>query len=171
MRLFALDRAAAILNRLAPERGVAIEHNLLTRQIEGAQRKVEGRNFDMRKQVLEYDDVANEQRKVIYSQRNEILTSKDIGDLMQEIRSGAVSDLVDTYMPPDSMEEQWDIPTLENRLAAEFRLQEDIQSWLKADNAIDGQDIKERLIERIENEYAAKPNWSASRQWLISSAT
>lgn len=97
----------------------------------------------MRKQVLEYDDVANEQRKVIYSQRNEILTSKDIGDLMQEIRSDAVSDLVDTYMPPDSMEEQWDIPTLENRLAAEFRLQEDIQSWLKADNAIDGQDIKE----------------------------
>ncbi len=110
----------------------------------------------MRKQVLEYDDVANEQRKVIYSQRNEILTSKDISDLMQEIRSDVVSDLVDTYMPPDSMEEQWDIPTLENRLAAEFRLHEDIQSWLKADNAIDGQDIKERLIERIENEYAAK---------------
>ncbi|CWN86191.1 preprotein translocase subunit SecA [Neisseria meningitidis] len=156
LRLFALDRAAAILNRLAPERGVAIEHNLLTRQIEGAQRKVEGRNFDMRKQVLEYDDVANEQRKVIYSQRNEILTSKDISDLMKEIRFDVIGGLVDIYMPPDSMEEQWDIPTLENRLAAEFRLHEDIQSWLKADNTIDGQDIKERLIERIENEYAAK---------------
>ncbi|MBF1287086.1 MAG: preprotein translocase subunit SecA, partial [Neisseria sp.] len=110
LRLFALDRAAAILNRLAPERGVAIEHGLLTRQIEGAQRKVEGRNFDMRKQVLEYDDVANDQRKVIYHQRNEILTSKDVSDLTREIRADVVSDLVDYHIPPDSMEEQWDIP-------------------------------------------------------------
>ena len=105
LRLFALDRAAAILNRLAPERGVAIEHGLLTRQIEGAQRKVEGRNFDMRKQVLEYDDVANDQRKVIYHQRNEILTTKDVSDLTREIRADVISDLVDYHIPPDSMEE------------------------------------------------------------------
>ena len=92
LRLFALDRAAAILNRLAPERGVAIEHGMLTRQIEGAQRKVEGRNFDMRKQVLEYDDVANDQRKVIYHQRNEILNSKDVSDLTKGIREEVISD-------------------------------------------------------------------------------
>ena len=156
LRLFALDRAAAILNRLAPERGIAIEHGMLTRQIEGAQRKVEGRNFDMRKQVLEYDDVANDQRKVIYHQRNEILNSKDVSDLTKGIREEVISDLVDLYIPPDSMEEQWDIPALESQLAAEFRLHEDIQAWLKADTTLDNQDIKERLIKRVEEEYAAK---------------
>ena len=156
LRLFALDRAAAILNRLAPERGVAIEHGLLTRQIEGAQRKVEGRNFDMRKQVLEYDDVANDQRKVIYHQRNEILNNQDVSDLTKGIREEVISDLVDLHIPPDSMEEQWDIPALEHQLEAEFRLSADIRSWLKADNTLDGQDIKERLIDRIETEYAEK---------------
>ena len=156
LRLFALDRAAAILNRLAPERGVAIEHGLLTRQIEGAQRKVEGRNFDMRKQVLEYDDVANDQRKVIYHQRNEILNNQDVSDLTKGIREEVISDLVDLHIPPDSMEEQWDIPALEHQLEAEFRLAADIRSWLEADNTLDGQDIKERLIDRIETEYAEK---------------
>lgn len=156
LRLFALDRAAAILNRLAPERGVAIEHSMLTRQIEGAQRKVEGRNFDMRKQVLEYDDVANDQRKVIYHQRNEILNNRDVSDLTKEIRSDVISSLVDLYIPPESMEEQWNIPGLENQLAAEFRLQADIQGWFKADNTLDSRDIKERLIQRIEEEYAEK---------------
>jgi len=156
LRLFALDRAAAILNRLAPERGIAIEHGLLTRQIEGAQRKVEGRNFDMRKQVLEYDDVANDQRKVIYHQRNEILNNQDVSDLTKGIREEVISDLVDLHIPPDSMEEQWDIPALEHQLEAEFRLSADIRSWLEADNTLDGQDIKERLIDRIETEYAEK---------------
>lgn len=156
LRLFALDRAAAILNRLAPERGVAIEHGMLTRQIEGAQRKVEGRNFDMRKQVLEYDDVANDQRKVIYHQRNEILTSKNVTDLAKDLRAEAISDAVDLYMPPDSMEEQWDIPALEAHLAGDFGLHTDIQAWLQADNTLDNQDIKERLISRIEDDYAAK---------------
>ncbi|QEY25963.1 preprotein translocase subunit SecA [Neisseria zalophi] len=156
LRLFALDRAAAILNRLAPERGVAIEHSLLTRQIEGAQRKVEGRNFDMRKQVLEYDDVANDQRKVIYHYRNEILTNKDVGDLAQSIRDEVVADLVNIYMPPDTMEEEWDIPSLEAQLAGEFRIQADIQGWLKQDNTLDNQDVKERLVQQVEKEYAAK---------------
>ena len=156
LRLFALDRAAAILNRLAPERGIAIEHGMLTRQIEGAQRKVEGRNFDMRKQVLEYDDVANDQRKVIYHQRNEILNNQDVSDLTKGIREEVISDLVDLHIPPDSMEEQWNIPALEHQLEAEFRLSADIRSWLEADNTLDGQDIKERLIDRIETEYAEK---------------
>ena len=121
LRLFALDRAAAILNRLAPERGVAIEAGMLTRQIEGAQRKVEGRNFDMRKQVLEYDDVANDQRKVIYFQRNDILSNPNISNLAKEFRRETIYSLVDNYMPADSMEEQWDLPALEAQLASDFR--------------------------------------------------
>ena len=156
LRLFALDRAAAILNRLAPERGVAIEAGMLTRQIEGAQRKVEGRNFDMRKQVLEYDDVANDQRKVIYFQRNDILSNPNISDLAKEFRHETIYSLVDNYMPADSMEEQWDLPALEAQLAGDFRLNVDIQGWLKEDNTLDNQDIKERLLAQVEQEYAEK---------------
>ena len=156
LRLFALDRAAAILNRLAPERGVAIEHGLLTRQIEGAQRKVEGRNFDMRKQVLEYDDVANEQRKVIYKHRDEVLGSKEISELAKGIRADVVEDLVAQYMPPNSMEEEWDIVGLQAALAGEFRVHADVQGWLKADNTLENQDVTERLQELVEAEYAAK---------------
>lgn len=158
LRLFALDRAAAILNRLAPERGVAIEHGLLTRQIEGAQRKVEGRNFDMRKQILEYDDVANEQRKVIYHQRNEILTNTELSQMAKEIREEVIGGLVDQYMPPNSMEEQWDITALQNELATEFRLHADIQNWLNSDNTLENEEIKERLLEQVEKEYAEKTN-------------
>ncbi|MDO4696713.1 MAG: preprotein translocase subunit SecA [Neisseria sp.] len=164
LRLFALDRAAAILNRLAPERGVAIEAGMLTRQIEGAQRKVEGRNFDMRKQVLEYDDVANDQRKVIYHQRNDVLTTNEVAELAQGIRADVIGDLVDNYVPPDSMEEQWDIPALEAQLLGEFRVQADIQGWFKADNTIDGGDIKERLIEQVEREYAEKVELVGSQE-------
>ena len=156
LRLFALDRAAAILNRLAPERGVAIEAGMLTRQIEGAQRKVEGRNFDMRKQVLEYDDVANDQRKVIYFQRNDILSNPNISNLAKEFRRETIYSLVDNYMPADSMEEQWDLPALEAQLASDFRLNVDIQGWLKEDNTLDNQDIKERLLAQVEQEYAEK---------------
>ena len=156
LRLFALDRAAAILNRLAPERGVAIEHGLLTRQIEGAQRKVEGRNFDMRKQVLEYDDVANEQRKVIYKHRDEVLGSKEISELAKGIRADVVEDLVAQYMPPNSMEEEWDIVGLQAALAGEFRVHADVQGWLKADNTLENQDVTERLQQLVETEYAAK---------------
>ena len=156
LRLFALDRAAAILNRLAPERGVAIEAGMLTRQIEGAQRKVEGRNFDMRKQVLEYDDVANDQRKVIYFQRNDILSNPNISDLAKEFRRETIYSLVDNYMPADSMEEQWDLLALEAQLAGDFRLNVDIQGWLKEDNTLDNQDIKERLLAQVEQEYAEK---------------
>ena len=156
LRLFALDRAAAILNRLAPERGVAIEHGLLTRQIEGAQRKVEGRNFDMRKQVLEYDDVANEQRKVIYKHRDEVLGSAEISGLAKNIRADVIEDLVDLHMPANSMEEEWDIPALQNALAGEFRVNADVQAWLKADNTLENEDVAKRLIEQVEREYAEK---------------
>ena len=156
LRLFALDRAAAILNRLAPERGVAIEAGLLTRQIEGAQRKVENRNFDMRKQVLEYDDVANDQRKVIYHQRAEILENTNVAEFAAELRREAIGDVVDIHLPPDSMEEEWDVAGLERQLASEFNLQAAVSEWLKQDNTLDNQDIRERLIAQMEAEYAEK---------------
>ena len=156
LRLFALDRATAILNRLAPERGVAIEAGMLNRQIEGAQRKVENRNFDMRKQVLEYDDVANDQRKVIYHQRADILASNDIDGLMQEIRHDAIVDTVDSFIPPDSMEEQWDISGLENKLAADYNIEVSINDWLKEDNSLDNESISERLLDIVEKDYAHK---------------
>nr|WP_279036603.1 preprotein translocase subunit SecA [Snodgrassella alvi] len=156
LRLFALDRATAILNRLAPERGVAIEAGMLNRQIEGAQRKVENRNFDMRKQVLEYDDVANDQRKVIYHQRADILASNDIDGMMQEIRHDAIVDTVDSFIPPDSMEEQWDISGLENKLAADYNIEVSINDWLKEDNSLDNESISERLLDIVEKDYAHK---------------
>lgn len=156
LRLFALDRAAAILNRLAPERGVAIEAGLLNRQIEGAQRKVENRNFDMRKQVLEYDDVANDQRKVIYHQRADILENDTVGELAAEIRRDAVVDVVDAHIPPDSMEEQWDITALERQLATDFNMHASVSAWLKQDSTLGNQDIRERLIAQMEQEYAEK---------------
>ncbi|RRD89145.1 preprotein translocase subunit SecA [Conchiformibius steedae] len=156
LRLFALDRAATILNKLAPERGVPIEAGILTRQIENAQRKVEGRNFDQRKQVLEYDDVANDQRKVIYHQRNEILNSNDVSAIAREMRHEVIGGLVDTHMPPDSMEEQWDLAGLEAQLAAEFRTHIDIRAWLKADNSLENEDVKERLLAEIDRQYAEK---------------
>lgn len=156
LRLFALDRAAAILDRLAPERGVPIEAGILTRQIENAQRKVEGRNFDMRKQVLEYDDVANDQRKVIYQQRHEILTTPDISEISREMREYVIGSLIDAHMPPDSMEEQWDIPALMLKLEGEYRISADIAGWLKADNTLENEDVKERVLKMVEDDYQAK---------------
>ena len=156
LRLFALDRAAAILNRLAPERGVAIEAGMLSRQIEGAQRKVENRNFDMRKQVLEYDDVANDQRKVVYHQRAEILASENMGEFMKELRHNAIVDTVNSFIPPESMEEEWNIPGLEQKLASSFNMHVPIQEWFKADNTLDNEAICQRLLEQVETEYAAK---------------
>ena len=110
----------------------------------------------MRKQVLEYDDVANDQRKVIYFQRNDILSSQEISGLAKEFREETIASVVDTHMPPESMEEQWDLPALEARLAADFRIHADIQGWLKADNTLDNQDVKERLTAQAEQEYAEK---------------
>lgn len=158
LRLFAMDRAAAILDRLAPERGTAIEHGLLTRQIEGAQRKVEGRNFDIRKQLLEYDDVANDQRKVIYFKRNEILEgTADIGVEAADIRRSVIEGICAQFIPEESMEEEWDAEGLVNTLSGEFGLPPfDIQAWLKEDNTLDSAKIKQRVMEKVEADYAEK---------------
>ena len=157
LRLFALDRAAAIINRLAPERGVAIEHGMLTRQIEGAQRKVESRNFDIRKQLLEYDNVANDQRKVVYHIRNEILDGETTSDDIAQIRQDVIAGVCDDFIRPDTMEEEWDISGLEHTLAGEFGVTGvNIKEWLKADSSLDSDDIKQRIVDMVEADYAAK---------------
>ena len=156
LRLFALDKAKFLLDKLAPERGMPIEASMLTRQIEGAQRKVESRNFDIRKQLLEYDDVANDQRQVIYSRRNDLLEHEDVSDVAKEMRAEVIDHLVDEHIPAQSMEEEWDVAGLERVLASEFHVQADVAGWIKADNTLENDSIKERLLEQVEAEYAEK---------------
>src|SRR5262249_45979134 len=131
LRIFASDRVAAIMERLKMPEGEAIEHPWVTRSIENAQRKVEARNFDMRKHLLEYDDVANDQRKVIYQQRNELLDTEDITETLKAMRGDVIVGHVDQYMPPDSLEEQWDAAGLEKTLEAELQFAVPVQQWLK----------------------------------------
>lgn len=156
LRIFASDRVAAIMDRLKMPEGEAIEHPWVTRSIENAQRKVEGRNFDVRKQLLEYDDVANDQRKVIYQQRNEILEDDDVVAVINNMRESVLGDLVDAHIPPESMEEQWDLPGLEKTLEAEFQLNCPVAEWIKAEPQLDIPDIKERIINQAAEVYQVK---------------
>ena len=123
LRIFSGDRVAAIMERLKMPDGEAIEHSMVSRAIENAQRKVEGRNFDIRKQLLEFDDVSNDQRKVIYEQRNELLEATDIGETISAMRGDVLTSMIATHIPPGSVEEQWDVAGLEKELAAETGLE------------------------------------------------
>lgn len=136
MRIFASDRMAGMMKRLGMKRGEAIEHPWVSRAIENAQRKVEGRNFDMRKQLLEYDDVANDQRKVVYEQRNELLDEGDISDTIKVIRADVMDSVISEYIAPQSLHEMWDIAGLEERLRADFALPLPIQQWLDEDERL-----------------------------------
>ncbi|VEB45667.1 preprotein translocase subunit SecA [Chromobacterium violaceum] len=136
--------------------GEAIEHPWVTRSIENAQRKVEGRNFDIRKQLLEYDDVANDQRKVIYQQRNEILVEEDVSDVVINMREGVISDLVDLHLPPESLEEQWDLAGLEKTLASDFLLDAPVAEWIKAEPNLDIEQIRQRIVDMAAAAYQAK---------------
>ncbi|MBV8647788.1 preprotein translocase subunit SecA [Paludibacterium sp.] len=156
LRIFASDRVAAIMERLKMPAGEAIEHPWVSRSIENAQRKVEGRNFDIRKQLLEYDDVANDQRKVIYQQRNEILEDEDVSAVVINMREGVLGDLVDLHIPPGSMDEQWDLPGLEKALAGEYQLEAPVGAWLQSEPNLDIPDIRERILKQAEESYAAK---------------
>ncbi len=156
MRIFASDRVGAIMQRLGMQEGEAIEHPWVSRAIENAQRKVEGHNFDMRKQLLEYDDVANDQRKVIYSQRNEILAAEEVSETIEAIRADVVNGVISTYVPPQSIEEQWDISGLEEALEGEFGLKLDIRDWLEADSNLDEDALRERVIDGLSQTYQAK---------------
>ena len=156
LRIFASDRVSAIMNKFKLPEGEAIEHSWVTRAIENAQRKVEARNFDMRKQLLEYDDVANDQRKVIYEQRSELLESGDIADTIAAMREGMLHDIISEYIPPGSMEEQWDVPSLERTLAAEFQLELPLQHWLDQDKNLDEEGLRERVRDAAQQLYQAK---------------
>ena len=156
LKIFASDRVAAIMQRLKMPEGEAIEHSWVTRAIENAQRKVEARNFDIRKQLLEYDDVANDQRKVIYQQRNELLESTDITETITAIRNDVLSAEATVYIPAESVEEQWDAPGLEKALLSEFNIKMPVADWIKQEPTLDEEKIKTRILENAAREYEEK---------------
>lgn len=156
MRIFASDRMAGMMKRLGMQRGEAIEHPWVTRAIENAQRKVEGRNFDIRKQLLEYDDVANDQRRVIYEQRNELLDEGDISEAISNIRNDVIERVISEHIPPQSLEEMWDVAGLEERLRADFALALPLQQWLDEDDKLHEETLRERIIEQLELAYKDK---------------
>jgi preprotein translocase subunit SecA len=156
LRIFGGDRLRLVMERLKMPEGEAIEHPLVSRSLESAQRKVEGRNFDIRKQLLEYDDVANDQRKVIYQQRNELLETEDIGETTVAMRHGVIESLFRTYVPTDSVEEQWDIPALEKVLIADLHLAVPVGEWFATDNTATDEDLLRRIVEFADAEYDTK---------------
>lgn len=156
LRIFAGDRVRAIMDRLKMPEGEPIEAGIVSRSIESAQRKVEARNFDIRKQLLEYDDVANDQRKVIYSQRNELLEATDISETIMNLRHGVFTDVVRTYVPEESVEEQWDIPALQKTLAGEWMIDVPLVEMMEKESSISDEDIVERVVAAADAVYQAK---------------
>lgn len=156
MRIFASDRVKSWMQNLGMERGEAIEHKMVTNAIEKAQRKVEGRNFDIRKQLLEYDDVANDQRQMIYRQRTELMESEDVSTIVQAIRAEVVNKVIEIFIPPQSLEEQWDVAGLEQSCQAEFNCRVPVQRWLDEDDELDEEVLKEKILAVTEAEYAEK---------------
>jgi preprotein translocase subunit SecA len=156
LRIFASDRVAAIMQRLKMPEGEAIEHPWVTRSIENAQRKVEARNFDIRKHLLEYDDVANDQRRVIYQQRNELLEANDITQTLDAMRADVINTYINQHIPPESLEEQWDVAGLEKTLESELQTRLPVQRWLKEESELDEDTLRKRLIEAAHQQYRDK---------------
>ena len=156
MRIFTPPRMRAMLQKLGMEEGEAIEHKWVNRSIETAQRKVESHNFDIRKQLLEYDDVANDQRKVIYSQRNELMAADSVSDVVSSIRPDVVAGVVSAYIPPGAPEELWDPKGLSEALKSDFGMDADVAQWLEDDKTLDDHGIKRRVQQQLEADYQAK---------------
>jgi len=156
LKIFAGEKLQAVMRSLKIPEGEAIEAKMVTRSIENAQRKVEARNFDIRKQLLEYDDVASDQRKVIYAQRNELLESEDISPTIANVRTDVLGGIVREYVPPDSVEEQWDLEGLERRLEADFFLKVPLRSLVERDETLDPEGIAARVVAQAAAEYDAK---------------
>ncbi len=165
MRIFAGDRVRAIMERLKLPEGEPIEAGMVTRSIETAQRKVEGRNFDIRKQLLEYDDVANDQRKVLYSQRNEVLESSNIAETVQSLRMATFTELVRSYVPAESVEEQWNIPGLETTLAADWQVEIPLGAMLASEASLTDEDILERVLKAADEAYRSKVERVGAEMW------
>ena len=147
MRLFASERVKNMMRAIGMEQGEAIEHRMVTSAIERAQRKVEGHNFDMRKQLLEYDDVANDQRQVVYEQRNELLASENINEVISAVQHDVVNRIVENSIPPQSLPEQWDIEGLEKDLLIELNIELPVQQWLDEDKRLNEEGLKSKVIE------------------------
>ena len=156
LRIFAGERLRGIMDKLKMPEGEAIEHPLVTRSLESAQRKVEARNFDIRKQLLEYDDVANDQRKVIYQQRNELLESEEISETITAMRQSVIAEIFRTHVPADSVEEQWDLEGLERALTAELQIDAPVAQWVKDEPTISDEEILARIIQGADEVYNAK---------------
>jgi preprotein translocase subunit SecA len=165
MRIFAGDRVRAIMDRLKLPEGEPIEAGMVSRSIETAQRKVEGRNFDVRKQLLEYDDVANDQRKVLYAQRNEVLEAKSVAETVDSLRTGTFTDLVATYVPEGSVEEQWDIEALQKVLEADWQLTVPLTDLLRDAKSISEEDILEQVLQAAQAAYQQKVEAVGAESW------
>jgi preprotein translocase subunit SecA len=162
MRIFASERVATIMQKLGMEPGEAIEHRWVTKAIENAQRKVEARNFDMRKQLLEYDDVANDQRKEIYSLRNELMAADEVEEQVAAIREDVVGELVDRFIPPQSLEEQWDVPGLEAAIEQEFGSRLEVGKWLQEDDTLHEEPLRAKILQTLTEHYREKERITGS---------
>ena len=163
MRIFTPERVRNFMQSLGIEKGEAIEHGMVNRSIEKAQRRVEGQNFDARKNLLEFDDVANDQRHYVYRQRNELMDVDDISEAIEEMRTEVVEEVVSEYVPPQSIEDQWDVPGLEQALAAEFNCRAPVAQWLEEDADLTEEALRERVAAAVEADYAAKAAaWTAA---------
>ncbi len=156
MRIFASEKVSGLMQKMGMEKGEAIEHPWVTKAIENAQRKVEGRNFDIRKQLLEFDDVANDQRKVVYQQRNELMDVDDISDTIQVMRADVLNGVMSAHIPPGSLEEQWDVPGLETVLVEEFGGEWPIGKWLEEDHDLHEETLRQKVLDTLETDYAEK---------------
>ena len=156
LRIFGADRVRGMLDRAYTEKGDAAEGAIFDRSIERAQRKVEGRNFDIRKNLLEYDDVANDQRTVIYQQRNELMEANDIREMLEDIRTEIVDEAISEHIPPESIMEQWDIPELEKTLVSEFNSTQPLGKIVQAEDEVTEDDLRRRISEQVQEEYGAK---------------
>lgn len=156
MRIFASERVRNFMQALGMEKGEAIEHRMVNNAIEKAQRKVEGRNFDIRKQLLEFDDVANEQRQIIYHQRNELLEAESIRDTITAIRAEVVEEMVNGFIPPQSIEDQWDIPGLEKQIQMDYGLPLPVAKWLEEDTRLHEETLRKKILDEIQGAYDAK---------------
>jgi len=156
MRIFASDKVGGLMKKLGMQPGEAIEHPWVNRAIENAQRKVEGHNYDIRKQLLEYDDVANDQRKVIYAKRSEMMAETDFSETIRVIREEVINNVITAHIMPGSLDEQWDIEGLENELRDEFGLEMPIKRWLEEDNMLDEAGVRKRVLDTVVAEYEEK---------------
>jgi len=156
MRIFASDRIAGIMKTLGMKEDEVIEHSMITRAVENAQRKVEGHNFDMRKHLLEFDDVANEQRKVIYAQRDELMQALDIAETIELIRHDAINGMIDNFIPPQSLEDQWNIEGLETELWQNFGVDLSVKNWLDHDSSLHEETLRQKIIAELDKIYQYK---------------